>query len=89
MKQLPPLTYSASKTTLDTQTHEDLNMDFYDNESETVVCPHLLIDSSFSTMTCADPDCYYTTGSRPLMVVTWDIVNVHDILVQTDQPGHG
>lgn len=86
-KQLPLLTCSASKTTLDTQTGEDVNMDLY-NETETVVHPHFLINSPFSTMACADPDQCYTVSSRPLMAITWDILNVSDVLGWTDQLGH-
>jgi hypothetical protein len=87
-KQLPLLTRSASKTTLNTQTGEDVNMDLYNNETETMVCPHFPINSPFSTMARADPDQCYTTGSRPLMAVTKDILNVSDVLGRTDQPGH-
>jgi hypothetical protein len=87
-KQLPLLTRSASKTTLNTQTGEDLNMDLYNDETETMVCPHFLINSPFSTMPRADTDQCYTVGSRPLMAVTWDVLNVSDVPGRTDQPGH-
>jgi hypothetical protein len=87
-KQMPLLTCSMSKTMLDTQTGEDMNMDSYNNGAEIIVHPHFLFNSPFSTMTHADPDQCYTIDSRPLMAVTQDILDVSDVLGWTDQPGH-
>jgi len=64
-------------------------MDLYNDETEPMVHPHFPINSPFSTMAHADPDQCYTVGSRPLMAVTWDILDVSDVLGQTDQQGHG
>jgi hypothetical protein len=83
------VTRSASKNALITQTGGDLDMDMdmINGGSETMVCPPYVTDTPLLTMACADQGQRYIVGSRPLVAVSWVIVNACDELGWTDQMG--